>query len=115
MFCLCSDMIMSGLVLVLIHCHKAALSDPTFFEAVCAHQENTKACQPSLQQRQPPVTVTVPNHLLDARAALLFRSGHQSRVSGPVTVVTGDLSVMLSDCNSEELKICILRYLFHLV
>lgn len=56
----------------------------------------------------------MPDQFLDARDALLFCSRHQSRVSGPVTVVMSDLSAMLSDCNSEELKIPIFQYLLHI-
>ena len=54
---------------------------------------------------------TVPDQLLDARAAFLFFSTQQSRVSGPATIVTRHLSVMLRDYNSEVLKIPIFTYL----
>lgn len=57
---------------------------------------------------------TVPDQLLDARAAFLFFSTQQSRVSGPATIVTRHLSVMLRDYNSEVLKIPIFTYLLHI-
>lgn len=50
------------------------------------------------------IQATVPDQLLGARAVLLFSISHQRRVLGPVTLVMRLLSVMLSDCNSEELK-----------
>lgn len=45
MFCLCSDTIMSGIIVVFFYCgHRVALSDVMFYKGICAYQENTKAC-----------------------------------------------------------------------